>query len=109
MEYIVKEEPVVLQHVPGKGAWTYHIIIPNSQEIRWKRWDMRVAWTIDGYPLINRQLAPLKNQDKMLSINQTVRKAINKQWGDIVIITLYLLPPTDETDKKEFKHYNLYK
>jgi hypothetical protein len=50
---------------------------------------MIVSGTIDDYPMINRQLAPTKWEDKMLSINQKIRNAIWKKWWDFVKVTLY--------------------
>jgi hypothetical protein len=33
MEYIIKEEKLAIIHQPGKGAWTYHLRIPNTKNI----------------------------------------------------------------------------
>ena len=91
MEYLVKDEQLELKYEPGKGAWTYHILIPNTKHIVGKWGFLKVSGTIDGYELVSRNLAPIKGQDKMLSINETIRKAINKSGGDTVNVTLYLL------------------
>lgn len=88
--YLVKEEALVLQYLFGKGAWTYHIIIPNSKDIKGKWGDIKVSGTIDGYPITNMNLAPMGDADKRLSINGTIRKTINKSGGDLVTVTLYL-------------------
>ncbi len=34
MEFIVKDEELVIHYIPGNGAWTYQLIIPNTKEIK---------------------------------------------------------------------------
>jgi hypothetical protein len=91
MEYIIKDEKLELKYQKGKGAWTYHLRIPNSKNIEGKWGDIAVSGFIDNFEIKGRQLAPIKGEDKMLSINGEIRKAINKKGGDFVIVTLYLL------------------
>ena len=91
MEYILKDDKIELKHEPGKGAWTYHLRIPNSKKIQGKWGDIKVSGSIDNFKIEARNLAPIKNEDKMLSINAEIRKAINKKGGDTVTVTLYLL------------------
>lgn len=33
MDYLVKDKKLKLKYEPGKGAWTYHIQIPNTKHI----------------------------------------------------------------------------
>lgn len=33
MDYLVKDEKLELKYEPGKGAWTYHLQIPNTKHI----------------------------------------------------------------------------
>ncbi|WP_143164260.1 DUF1905 domain-containing protein [Hymenobacter daecheongensis] len=40
----------------------------------------------------SRNLAPRKNQDKMLSVNAAIRQHLGKQAGDTVRVTLYREP-----------------
>lgn len=89
MEYIIKDEKLELKYQSGKGAWTYHLRIPNSKNIEGKWGDIIVSGFIDNYKIERRNLAPIKGEDKMLSINGEIRKAINKKGGDIVNVTLY--------------------
>lgn len=96
VNYLIKEDALLLHYQPGKGAWTYHIIIPNSKDIKGKWGDIKVSGTIDGYPIERMNLAPMGDADKRLSINNTIRKAIQKSGGDKVLVTLYL----DEGDPK---------
>ena len=45
---------------------------------------------IDNYELKNKNLAPLKNSDKKMSLNSEIRNFIGKSGGDFVKVTLYL-------------------
>lgn len=90
MEYIIKDEMLELKYQSGKGAWTYHLRIPNSKDIEGKWGDIKVSGSIDDFEIKARNLAPIKGEDKMLSVNGEIRKAINKKGGDIVTVTLYL-------------------
>ena len=101
MEYIVKDEILELKYEHGKGAWTYHIQIPNTKHIVGKWGSMKVAGTIDNYKIESINLAKLGDQDKLISINSEIRKAINKTGGDIVTVTLYLLTSKEQITKKE--------
>lgn len=91
MDYIIKDEKLELIHQPGKGAWTYHLRIPNSKDIDGKWGDIKVSGCIDDFKIEARNLAPIKGDDKIISINGEIRKAINKEGGDIVTVSLYLL------------------
>ena len=98
MRELIKNKKLILQHIPGKGSWTYHIIVPNTKDIKGKWGYMKVSGKIDGYEIKNKNLAPVKTGDKILSVNNTIRKAINKTGGDEVNVTLYL-----EVDNKLIK------
>lgn len=101
MEYLVLDEKLELKYEPGKGAWTYHIQIPNTKHIIGKWGSMKVAGTIDNYKIESINLAKLGDQDKLISINSKIRKAINKRGGDTVNVTLYLLTSKEQITKKE--------
>lgn len=101
MEYLVKDKKLELKYQPGKGAWTYHIQVPNTKHIIGKWGFMKVAGTIDNYKIESINLAKLGDQDKLISINSEIRKAINKTGGDTVTVTLYLLTPKEQITKKE--------
>ena len=89
MKTILKNEKLIFRHEPGKGAWTYHLVIPGTKDIRGSWGEMKVSGTIDGYEFKDLNLAPVTNADKMISVNGTIRKAINKSGGDEVIVTMY--------------------
>ena len=90
MNFIVENEEIEIQHIPGNGAWTYHLIIPNTKNIKGKWGDLKVSGKIDNYELKNKNLAPLKNSDKKMSLNSEIRNFIGKSGGDFVKVTLYL-------------------
>lgn len=95
MEYIIKDEKLKLIYERGKGAWTYHLRIPNSKDIDGKWGDIKVSGFIDDFKIEARNLAPTKTGDKILSINNEIRTAIKKTGGDFVTVTLYLLAPKE--------------
>ena len=101
MEYLIKDEQLELKYVPGNGAWTYHIQIPNTKHIVGKWGSMKVAGTIDYYKIESINLAKLGDEDKLISINDKIRKAINKNGGDTVKVTLYLLTSKQQITEKE--------
>ncbi|OYX25466.1 MAG: hypothetical protein B7Z06_07235 [Flavobacteriales bacterium 32-35-8] len=113
MNYIVENEKLTLQYIPGNGAWTYQLIIPNTKDIKGKWGDLKVSGTIDGYEIKNKNLGPVKNSDKKLAVNSEIRNAINKDGGDIVNVTLYLENQTKNNDRFEilqcFKDANVFR
>lgn len=90
MKFIVENEEIKIQYIPGNGAWTYHLIIPNTKAIKGKWGDLKVSGKIDNYEIKNKNLAPLKNSDKKLSLNSEIRNCIKKSGGEFVTVTLYL-------------------
>lgn len=101
MEYLVKDEKLELKYQSGNGAWTYHLQIPNTKHIVGKWGEMKVSGTIDNYKIESINLAKLGDQDKLISINEKIRKAINKNGGDTVTVTLYLLTSSKQITEKE--------
>lgn len=101
MEYLVKNEKLELKYEPGKGAWTYHLQIPNTKDIVGKWGSIKASGTIDNYKIENINLFTISGQDKLISINSKIRKAINKSGGDIVTVTLYLQKGNEQLDERE--------
>lgn len=101
MEYVVEDEKLQLKYEHGKGAWTYHIQIPNTKHLVGKWGTMKVSGTIDNYKIESINLAKIGDQDKLISINSKIRKAINKNGGDIVTVTLYLMASKARVTEKE--------
>lgn len=96
MNYIIENEKLEIQYTPGNGAWTYQLIIPNTKDIKGKWGDLKVSGTIDNYPIENKNLGPLKNSDKKMSLNSEIRNVIGKSGGEIVNVTLYLVNQNTE-------------
>ncbi|MCF2502042.1 DUF1905 domain-containing protein [Dyadobacter sp. CY107] len=90
MKTLLKNETLILRHEPGKGAWTYHLVIPGTKNIRGSWGEMKVSGTIDGYEFKDLNLAPVTDADKMISVNGTIRKAINKGGGEEVQVTMFM-------------------
>ena len=101
MEYLVKDEILELKYEQGKGAWTYHIQIPNTKHIVGKWGSLKVSGTIDNYKIDSINLFTITGQDKLISINDKIRKAINKGGGDKVTVTLYLLTSKEQITENE--------
>jgi len=87
---LIENEKLELKYKYWFWAWTYHLVIPNTSQIWWKWWDLKVYWYIDNYNIKSINLAPRKNEDKIISINKKIRDAINKKAWDKVLVTLYL-------------------
>ncbi len=101
MEYLVKDEVLELKYERGKGAWTYHIQIPNTKHIIGKWGSLKVSGTIDNYKIENINLFNISGQDKLISINDKIRKAINKSGGDTVTVSLYLEAAREQITEKK--------
>jgi hypothetical protein len=87
---LIENQILILQHVPGFGAWTYHLRIPQTKDLD-NRWGhLKVSGTIDGHEIRNINLAPRRGEDKLISINKSIRDAIGKSGGDEVSVTLFL-------------------
>ena len=54
-----------------------------------------------NYKIESINLAKLGDQDKLISINEKIRKAINKSGGDTVTVTLYLLASREQITERE--------
>lgn len=90
MNYIIENESLEIQYIPGNGAWTYQLIIPNTRDIKGKWGDIKVSGTIDSFEIRNKNLGPMKNADKKMALNSEIRNSIGKGAGDLVNVTLYL-------------------
>lgn len=101
MDYLVKDQKLELKYEPNKGAWTYHIQIPNTKHIVGKWGSLKVSGFIDGYKIESINLFTIKGQDKLISVNDKIRKSINKNGGDTVNVTLYLLASKEQITEKE--------
>ncbi len=87
---IIENEILELHYKKGFGAWTYHLKLPRTANIKGKWGELKVSGTIDNFEVKNINLAPRKDEDKIISINKEIREAIGKSGGDMVNVTLYL-------------------
>jgi hypothetical protein len=101
MDCLVKDEKLQLKYEHGKGAWTYHIQIPNTKHIIGKWGTLKATGYIDDYKIESINLFTITGQDKLISINDKIRKAINKSAGDTVIVTLSLLTTKKQISERE--------
>ena len=101
MDYLVKDQTLEIKYVPGKGAWTYHIQIPNTKHIIGKWGSLKASGFIDDYEIEQINLFSITGQDKLISINDKIRKSINKSGGDQVNVTLFLLGPKEQISEQE--------
>jgi hypothetical protein len=101
MDYLVKDHKLELKYEPNKGAWTYHIQIPNTKHIIGKWGSLKVSGFIDDYKIESINLFTILGQDKLISVNHKIRNEIKKSGGDTVNVTLYLLTSKEQITKKE--------
>ncbi len=90
-----------MKYEPNKGAWTYNIQIPNTKHIIGKWGSLKVSGFIDDYKIESINLFTISGQDKLISVNQKIRKEIKKSGGDTVNVTLYLLTSKEQITEKE--------
>ena len=96
MNFIVENEKLEIQYIPGNGAWTYQLIIPNTKNIKGKWGDLKVSGKIDNFEIKNKNLGPMKNADKKMALNSEIRNSIGKGAGDFVNVTLFLENQNEE-------------
>ena len=109
MNYIVENEKLEIQYIPGNGAWTYQLIIPNTKDIKGKWGDLKVSGKIDDYQIENKNLGPLKNSDKKMSLNSEIRNFIGKSGGEFLNVTLYLVNPNLEKKNENEMIFECFK
>jgi len=78
-----------LERFPGKGGWTYISLpeIPKDKEAPFGL--VKVRGTIDDYEISGCTLMPYANGNLLIPVKAEIRKAIGKEEGDYVHVTLY--------------------
>lgn len=109
MNYIINNEKLIIQYIPGNGAWTYQLIIPNTKDIKGKWGDLKVSGKIDNFEIKNKNLGPMKNADKKMALNAEVRNSIGKGAGDLVNVTLYLENQNEEKNNENEMIFECFK
>lgn len=89
-----------LKRMQQKGGWTYVLIPLDKPAVKSAFGMQKVSGFIDDYELTDVTLWSMKNQGHFFSVNAQIRKAIKKEEGDTVKLTLYSdgPPPVDNDD-----------
>lgn len=88
---LVKDKKVKLKYVPDNGAWTFHVVVPNTKDLEGSWGYIKVSGTIDDFEIKSKNLMPQKGKDMLMSVNAEIRKAIKKKGEDYVTLNLNLI------------------
>lgn len=66
---IIDNQKLELHYKEGFGSWTYHLKFPGTADIKGRWGHLKVSGTIDDFEVKNIYLAPRKDEDKIISIN----------------------------------------
>jgi uncharacterized protein YdeI (YjbR/CyaY-like superfamily) len=79
-----------MQRMAGKGGWTYVLVPKILQDDKRPFGYVKVKGTIDSFEINKLNLMPMSNSEHhFLPIKKEIRKAIGKEAGDTVKVTLY--------------------
>ena len=77
---IIDNQELKLEYKKGFGAWTYHLRIPGTANIEGKWGFLKVSGTIDGYEIKSINLAPRKNEDKIIRLLGVLSLRTGSEW-----------------------------
>ena len=78
-----------LERFPGKGGWTYALILQVLQDKNAPFGWVKVKGSIDDFEFKNYKLMPMGNGKLFFPVKAEIRKKIRKKEGDWVHIILY--------------------
>ncbi len=87
-----------LQRMQQKGGWTYVLIPLEKPAVKSPFGMQKVNGYIDDYELKDVTMWSMKNQGHFLAVKSEIRKAIKKEEGDKVRLTLYTDGPPPVAD-----------
>ncbi|WP_374165904.1 YdeI/OmpD-associated family protein [Arcticibacter sp. MXS-1] len=86
---------IQLEKFPGKGGWTFIRIPELNKQGRRRLGMLKASGQIDTFDLGEVNLMPMGTGRLFLPVNAKMRKAIGKQEGDWVDVTLYVAGEPD--------------
>jgi hypothetical protein len=80
----------LMHRMAGKGGWTYVLVPKILQDDKRPFGYVKVKGTIDSFEISKMNLMPMSNSEHhFLPVKSEIRKAIGKEAGETVKVTLY--------------------
>jgi hypothetical protein len=79
----------LMERMAGKGGWTY-VVLPHVPKDAFKPFSwLKVRGSIDGIPLEQYKLMPIKGGRLFLPVKAALRKTLSKEAGDTIRVILF--------------------